>query len=62
MKCYEYERLYYDGVVTSKLEAHREVIGRRAAGGWRYGDHITVHETKGCAVAVDLIFEKDAKE
>ena len=30
MKQYEYERLLYEGVFTSKLEGHREVIDRRA--------------------------------
>ena len=62
MKRYEYVRVYYEGVVASKLEEHRAVIDRRAAEGWRYVDHITVHETDGCVAAIDLIFEKDAEE
>lgn len=62
MKKYKYERIRYEGVISSKLEGHREVIDRRAAGGWRYVDHICVHETNGVSVAVDLIFEKDAEE
>ena len=59
MKKYEYERLLYEGVFTSKLEAHREVIDRRAAEGWRYVDSISVRETNGVSIAIDLIFEKD---
>lgn len=62
MKRYEYERVLYEGVLCSKVEAHREVIDRRAAEGWRYVDHITVHVTNGFTVAIDLIFEKDAEE
>lgn len=63
MKKYEYERVRYEGVLTSKLETHREVIDRRAAEGWRYVDSISIHETNnGAPIAVDLVFEKDAKE
>jgi len=62
MKQYEYERLLYEGVFTSKLEGHREVIDRRAAQGWRYVDSISVHETNGVSIAIDLIFEKDVAE
>ena len=61
MKKYEYERVRYDGILTSKLESHREVIDRRAAAGWRYVDSISVHETNGVSIAVDLVFEKDAE-
>ena len=62
MKRYEYERVFYEGIVAEKLEYHREVIDRRAAEGWRYVDHISVHESRGCIVAVDLIFEKESEE
>ena len=62
MKKYEYERIIYGGVLCSKLEGHREIIDRRAAQGWRYVDHICVHETNGVSAALDLIFEKDVEE
>ena len=62
MKQYEYERLLYEGVFTSKLEGHREVIDRRAVQGWRYVGSISVHETNGVSIAIDLIFEKDVAE
>ena len=61
MKKYEYERVLYEGIVTSKLEGYREIIDRRAAEGWRYVDHICVHETHGVSIAVDLIFEKEVE-
>ena len=61
MKKYEYERIYYGGVVFNKLDGHREIIDRRAAEGWRYVDHICVQETSGLSAAVDLIFEKDVE-
>ncbi len=63
MKQYTYISLLYEGVMTSKLSEHREIIDKYAAQGWRYVDHIVTHQSSdGQYAKLDLIFEKDAEE
>lgn len=51
------------GGVGLKMEAHREVIGRRAAEGWRYAGCIpTEQRAEGFIESVDLVFEREKKE
>ena len=60
MKKYEYERIYYGGVVFNKLDGHREIIDRRAAEGWRYAGYIpTRFSGEGGNKEIDLIFERE---
>ena len=62
MKQYTYVSLLYEGVMTSKLSEHREIIDKYAAQVWRYVDHIVTHQSDGQYAKLDLIFEKDAEE
>ena len=62
MKQYTYVSLLYEGVMTSKLSEHREIIDKYAAQGWLYVDHIVTHQSDGQYAKLDLIFEKDAEE
>ena len=59
MKQYEYVSVVYEGVMAAKLREHRGIIDRYDAEGWRYVDSISVRETNGVSIAIDLIFEKE---
>ena len=47
--------------VLAVAEEHREIIARRAAGGWRYVGLIpTEVSANGCPRKADLVFEREA--
>ena len=53
----------YSGVYQHKLQEHRKIIDQYAAEGWRYVDHIPVHQyAHGQYGAIDLVFERDVEE
>ena len=65
---YEFERVEPEeqgysllGGIGLSLEAHREIIARRAAGGWRFAGCIPVRQRmEGFVEAFDLVFERPA--
>ena len=59
MYTYEYERVYTKGVMRLKIEDHKEVIARRAEGGWRYVGWIPTIQSNGFIGEMDLVFEKE---
>ena len=45
------------------LADYRKIIDEKAAEGWRYVDHIPVHQyAHGQYGAIDLVFERDVEE
>ena len=65
---YEFERVEPEeqgysllGGIGLTLEAHREIIARRAADGWRFAGCIPVQQRmEGFVEAFDLVFERPA--
>lgn len=63
VKQYTYVTVTYKGVYQKSIQEHREIIDRYAAEGWRYVDHIPVHQyADGQYRSIDLVFEKDVEE
>lgn len=63
VKQYTYVTVTYKGVYQKSIQEHREIIDRYAAEGWRYVDHIPVHQyADGQYSSIDLVFEKDVEE
>lgn len=63
VKQYTYVTVTYSGVYQHKLQEHRKIIDQYAAEGWRYVDHIPVHQyAHGQFGSIDLVFEKDVEE
>lgn len=65
---YEFERVEPEeqgysllGGIGLTLEAHREIIARRAAAGWRFAGCIPVRQRmEGFTEMFDLVFERPA--
>lgn len=63
VKQYTYVTVTYSGVYQHKLQEHRKIIDQYAAEGWRYVDHIPVHQyARGEYGSIDLVFERDVEE
>ncbi len=63
MKQYEYVTVEFENnkLTTAKNTAHREVIDKYAAEGFRYAGYVpNVIGPSGKILSMDLIFEKDA--
>ncbi len=58
---YAFEQVSFSGVINSSCQAHRDLIARRAAAGWRFVKWIPTSQDNhsGRITSIDLIFERE---